>query len=57
MPGTGPQCGGAEGVIAMRRFAAIVTLGALLSMIAGAATAVPALAMQSSLRAAGSTAV
>src|SRR5262249_15515248 len=44
MPGTGPQCGGAEGVIAMRRFGVIVALGALLSMTAGAATATPALA-------------
>src|SRR5438045_3290669 len=56
MPGAGPQCGGAEGMIAMRRFAVIVTLGALLSMIGGAATAAPALAMQSSLHAARSTA-
>ena len=55
MPRTRPQCGGAAG-IAMRRFAVIVTLGALLSMIAGAATAAPALAMQS-LHAARSTAV
>jgi hypothetical protein len=44
MPGTGPQCGGAEGVIAMRRFGVIVTLGALLGMFGGAATAAPALA-------------
>ena len=44
MPGTGPQCGGAEGVIAMRRFAVIVALGALLGMFGGAATATPALA-------------
>jgi hypothetical protein len=35
---------GAEGVIAMRRFAVIVALGALLSVIGGAATAIPALA-------------
>jgi hypothetical protein len=44
-------------VIAKRRFAVIVTLGALLSMIGGAAMAAPALAMQSSLHAARSTAV
>jgi hypothetical protein len=44
MPGTEPQCGGAEGVIAMGRFGVIVALGALLSMIGGAATATPALA-------------
>jgi len=44
MPGTGPPCGGAEGVIAMRRFAVIVTLGALLSMFGGVVTASPALA-------------
>ncbi len=44
MPGTGPQCGGVEGVIAMRRFAVIVALGALLGMFGGAATATPALA-------------
>jgi hypothetical protein len=44
MPGTGPQCGGAEGVIAMRRFGVIAALGALLSMIGGAGAASPALA-------------
>jgi len=44
MPGTGPQCGGAEGVIAMRRFGVIVALGALLGMFGGAAAAAPALA-------------
>jgi hypothetical protein len=37
MPGTGPQCGGAEGVIAMRRIALIMTLSALLSMTAARA--------------------
>lgn len=45
MPGTEPQCGGAEGVIAMRRVGVIVALGALLSMFAGVATAAPALAV------------
>src|SRR5689334_22740519 len=44
MPGTGPQCGGAEGVIAMRRIGVIVVLGALLSMLGGVATASQALA-------------
>ena len=44
MPGTGPQCGGAEGVIAMRRFGVVVALGALLSMFGGVVTASPALA-------------
>jgi hypothetical protein len=44
MPGTGPQCGGAEGVIAMRRFGVVVALGALLSMIGGAGAVSPALA-------------
>src|SRR5438874_2162671 len=46
MPGTGPQCCGPEGV-AMRRFAVVVRLGALLIMIAGAATPAPALAARS----------
>ena len=41
MPGTGPQCGGAEGVIAMRRVGVIV---ALLGMLRGVVTASPALA-------------
>ena len=45
MPGTGPQCGGAEGVIAMRRFGVIVALGALLGMFGGMVTAAPALAV------------
>ena len=44
MPGTGPQRGGAEGVIAMRRIGVIVALGALLNMLGGVATASPALA-------------
>jgi len=44
MPGTGPQCGGAEGVIAMRRVGVIVALGALLGMLRGVVTASPALA-------------
>jgi hypothetical protein len=44
MPGTGPQCGGAEGVIAMRRFGVIVALGALLGLCGGVATAAPVLA-------------
>jgi hypothetical protein len=44
MPGTGPQCGGAEGVIAMRRVAVFVALSALLGMLAGVVTASPALA-------------
>jgi len=35
MPGTGPQCGGAEGVVAMRRLGVTVALGALLSMFGG----------------------
>ena len=45
MPGTGPQCGGAEGVIAMRRIGVIVALGALLGMFGGVVTAAPALAV------------
>ena len=45
MPGTGPQCGGAEGVIAMRRIGVVVALGALLSMLGGVATASTALAV------------
>jgi hypothetical protein len=45
MPGTGPQCGGAEGVIAMRRVGVIVALGALLGMFGGMVTAAPALAV------------
>jgi hypothetical protein len=44
MPGTGPPCGGAEGVIAMRRAGVIVVLSALLGMLGGAVTASPALA-------------
>jgi hypothetical protein len=44
MPGTGPQCGGAEGVIAMRRAGVIVALGALLGMCGGAGMAAPAFA-------------
>jgi hypothetical protein len=44
MPGTGPQCGGAEGVIAMRRLGVIVALGGLLGVFGGAVTASPALA-------------
>jgi hypothetical protein len=44
MPGTGPPCGGAEGVIAMRRIGVIVALGALLSMFGGVLTVSPALA-------------
>src|SRR5262249_19636874 len=44
MPGTGPQCGGAEGGIAMRRLGVIVALGALLGMFGGVATASPAFA-------------
>jgi hypothetical protein len=44
MPGAGPQCGGAEGVIAMRRAGVIVALSALLSLFGGAVTAAPALA-------------
>jgi hypothetical protein len=43
-PGSGPQRGGPEGVIAVRRAGVIVTLGALLSMVAGVVTASPALA-------------
>ena len=39
MPGTRPQCGGAEGVIAMRRFGVAGALGALLSMTGGAGPA------------------
>jgi hypothetical protein len=35
MPGTGPQCGGAEGVIAMRRAGVIAALGALLGLLGG----------------------
>jgi hypothetical protein len=46
-----------RGGIAMRRFAVIVTPGALLSMIAGAAVAAPALARQRPLHAARSMAV
>src|SRR6516165_9632480 len=38
-PASGHPCGGAEGVIAMRRFAVIVALGALLGMFAGVVTA------------------
>ena len=45
------------GGIAMRRFAVIMTLGALLSMIAGAVAAIPALARQRPLHAARSMAV
>ena len=45
MPGTGPQCGGAEGVIAMRRIGVIVALCALLGMLGAAVTAAPALAV------------
>ena len=37
-------CGGAEGVIAMRRWGVIAALGALLGMLGGAVTASPALA-------------
>jgi len=44
MSGTGPQCGGAEGVIAMRRVGVIVALGALLGLFGGVVTASPALA-------------
>jgi hypothetical protein len=44
MPDTGPPRGGAEGVIAMRRVAVIVALGALLSLFGGVVTASPALA-------------
>ena len=44
MTGIGPQCGGPEGWIAMRRIGVIVALGALLSMLGGAVTASPALA-------------
>src|SRR5690349_12314485 len=44
MPGAGPSCGGAEGVIAMRRLGVIVALGALLGMLGGVLTASPALA-------------
>jgi hypothetical protein len=44
MPGAGPPGGGAEGVIAMRRIAVIVALGALLGLFAGVVTASPALA-------------
>jgi hypothetical protein len=44
MPGTGPQCGGVEGVIAVRRFGVIVALGALLGLVGGVVTAAPALA-------------
>src|SRR5262245_15622869 len=35
MPGTGPQCGGAEGGIDMRRLGVVVALGALLGMFGG----------------------
>jgi hypothetical protein len=44
MPGTGPPCGGAEGVIVMRRFGVIVALSALLGMFGAVVTAAPALA-------------
>src|SRR5215471_9264199 len=44
MPGAGPPCGGAEGVVAVRRVGVIVALSALLGMLAGTATASPALA-------------
>ena len=44
MPGTGPQCGGAEGVIAMKRSGVIAALGALLGIIGGAGAAPPTLA-------------
>jgi pimeloyl-ACP methyl ester carboxylesterase len=44
MPGTGPPCGGAERVIAMRRTGVIVALSALLGMSVGGVTAAPALA-------------
>jgi hypothetical protein len=44
MPGAGPPCGDAEGVVAMRRVGVIVALGALLGMLGGAVTASPALA-------------
>ena len=43
LPGTGPQRGGTEGVIAVRRVGVIVALGALLSMLGRAVTASPAL--------------
>jgi len=44
MPGTGPQCGGAEGVVAMGRVGVIAALGALLGLLGGVVTAAPALA-------------
>ena len=44
MPGTGPQRGGTEGVIAVKRVGVIVALGAPVSMLGRAVTASPALA-------------
>jgi hypothetical protein len=44
MPGTGPPCGGAEGVVAMRRAGVIAALGALLGLLGGVVAASPALA-------------
>jgi hypothetical protein len=44
MPGTGPPCGGAEGVIAMGRARVIAALGVLLGLLGGVVTASPAVA-------------
>jgi hypothetical protein len=45
MPGTGPPCGGAEGVIALRRVGVIVAFGALVALFGGVVTAAPTLAV------------
>jgi hypothetical protein len=51
MPGTGPQCGGAQwGVIAMGRVGVIVALGALLGLFGGVVTAAPTVALADSAR-------
>ena len=53
MPGTGPPCGGTEGVVAMGRVGVIAALGALLGLLGGVATAAPTLALADPARPGG----